>query len=255
MARAGLRRPGGFTSCRTESQEIGAGLGPEAAERSKRVRTLGTLIANLLGAVIATVATLMILRELRVDIVPILTGAGIVGLAIGFGAQSLVKDVISGFFMILENQIRVGDFAVINGQGGLVEAMTLRTIVLRAVDGTVHVFPNGSVATLANQTKDYSYALLDLDVARGEDPDRAIDVLRQAAEGIRGDPAWAARIFEPLEVFGIEGFPESAMTIRLRLKTAPLAQWDVARELRKRIKRAFDDAGIAMPLPQRVAHL
>src|SRR5262249_32133708 len=163
----------------------------------------------------------------------------IAGLAIGFGAQTLVKDIISGFFMILENQIRVGAVAVINGQGGVVEALTLRTIVLRGVDGTGHVFPNGSVNTLANQTKDFSFALLGVTVGQREDADRVMEVLTAVASELRADPRYSGNILEPLEVFGIEAFSESGVTMRVRLKTVPLKQWEVAREFRRRLKKAF----------------
>src|SRR5262245_8904099 len=233
------------------SQEVGRG----AVERARRIHTLGTLVSNTVAVLITTAAVLMILRELRVDVVPLLAGAGIAGLAIGFGAQTLVKDIISGFFMILENQIRVGDVAVINGQGGVVEALTLRTIVLRGVDGTVHVFPNGSVNTLANQMKDFSFGLLDVLVGQHEDPDRVIEVLTAIASELRADPRYSVNILEPLEVFGIEAFSDAGMTIRIRLKTVPLKQWEIAREFRRRLKKAFEAKGIEIPFPQRTLHL
>ena len=144
----------------------------DAVERARRARTLGNLVRNGLDVCIVGIATLMILRELTVDIMPVLTGAGIIGLAIGFGAQTLVKDLITGFFLILENQVRVGDVAIINGTGGLVEAVNLRTIVLRDLSGTVHVFPNGSIERLSNMTRDFSYYVINLGVAYKEDATR-----------------------------------------------------------------------------------
>ena len=231
-------------------REIAASRSPDALERSKRLRTLGNLVHNVVGVLVGGTAALMILRELRIDVVPILTGAGIVGLAVGFGAQTLVKDVISGFFMILENQVRVGDVAVINGTGGLVEAITLRTIVLRDLEGTVHVFPNGSINTLANRSKDYSYAVLDVSVAYKEDTDKVSDVLRAVGDDVRSDAAFAPVILEPLEVLGVDSLGESGVVIKTRVKTLPLKQWEVARELRRRIKRRFDAEGIEIPYPQ-----
>jgi small conductance mechanosensitive channel len=223
---------------------------PAGAENAKRARTLGDLMRNVFSLVIVAIAALMVLQELRINIMPILTGAGILGLAVGFGAQTLVKDVISGFFLILENQVRVGDVAKINGTGGLVEAINLRTIVLRDERGAVHVFPCGSVNTLANLSKDYAYALLDIQVAYKHDTDEVVKVLQQVAEDMRQSD-YGAGMLEPLEVIGVEGFGESSVTIRIRMKTLPLKQWDTAREFRRRIKKAFDAAGIEIPFPQR----
>ncbi|MCR4373874.1 MAG: mechanosensitive ion channel [Acidobacteria bacterium] len=228
------------------------------AENAKRARTLGDLMRNVFSLVISAIAALMVLQELRINIMPILTGAGILGLAVGFGAQTLVKDVISGFFLILENQIRVGDVAQINGTGGLVEAINLRTIVLRDLSGAVHVFPCGSVNTLANLSKDYAYALLDIQVAYKHDTDEVVKVLQHVAEDMRQSDSHGPAMLEPLEVIGVEAFGESSVTIRIRMKTLPLKQWDTAREFRRRIKKAFDAAGIEIPFPQRditVRHL
>ncbi|MBP1607331.1 MAG: ykuT [Acidobacteria bacterium] len=229
--------------------DVSAGGDPSAIERAKRVHTIGGLLKNIFGIVAGGAALLMILHELGIDITPLLTGAGIVGLAVGFGAQTLVKDVISGFFMLMEDQVRVGDAAVINGQGGAVEAITLRTIVLRDVEGTVHVFPNGSITSLANKSKDFSYAVLDLSVAYKEDTDRVAEVLTRVADGLRADPEYAPHILEPLEVLGVDGFLESSVTLKVRIKTVPQSQWKVAREFRRRIKKAFDAEGIQIPFP------
>jgi small conductance mechanosensitive channel len=164
----------------------------------------------------------MVLREFRLDIAPVLTGAGIVGLAVGFGAQTLVRDVISGFFLILEDQVRVGDVAAINGTGGLVEELNLRTIVLRDFEGTVHVFPNGSITTLANRSKDFSYYVIDLGISCREDPDRVAAVLREVGAGMQADPQYGPSILEPLEIVGVDAFADWAMTLKMRLKTVPL---------------------------------
>jgi small-conductance mechanosensitive channel len=220
---------------------------PDMVEHTRRARTISRLVRNGLSTALVMIATLMALRELGLDIVPILTGAGIVGLAVGFGAQTLVKDLISGFFLMLENQVRVGDVAQINGTGGLVEAINLRTIVLRDGEGTVHVFPNGSIERLANLSKDFSYYVVDVGVAHKEDPDAVIDVLRQVGSELTSDERYRPSILEPLEVLGVDGFNDSQVTIKIRIKTLPLKQWEVGRELRRRIKKAFDHHGIEMP--------
>jgi small conductance mechanosensitive channel len=188
-----------------------------------------------------------------VDITPILTGAGIVGLAVGFGAQTLVRDIISGFFVILENQVRVGDAAVINGVNGLVEAVNLRTIILRDGEGVVHIFPNGAVTTLANRTKDYSYAVVDVGIAYREDPDSVIVLLREIGAKLEEDPAFRGSVLEPVEVIGIEALGDARITIRTRIKTVPLRQWDVARDFRRRIKKTFDERGILFRDPVSLA--
>ncbi len=204
---------------------------------------------------VSCIAVLMILRELNLDITPILTGAGIAGVAIGFGAQTLVKDVISGFFLLLENQVRVGDVVTINGQGGLVEALTLRTIVLRDETGAVHIFPNGSITTLANQTKDFSYYVINLAVDYDEDPDRVMQVMREVADDLRADPKYSSVILQPLEVSGIDSFGEANIIIKSRIKTVPLKQWDVGRELRRRLMKRFAAEGIKFPQRQLVLHM
>ncbi|HVL66971.1 MAG TPA: mechanosensitive ion channel family protein [Vicinamibacterales bacterium] len=232
--------------------EVNQGTGLDALERAKRARTLGSLIRNVAAAVITGVAVLMILNEVGVNIAPVLAGAGIVGLAVGFGAQTLVRDIISGFFLILEDQVRVGDVAAINGTGGLVEAINLRTIVLRDFEGTVHVFPNGAINTLANRSKDFSFYVIDLAVAYKEDPDRVTGVLREVGEELQKDDRFGPNILAPVEVVGVDAFADSAVVIKLRVKTVPLKQWEVGRELRRRILKAFERHGIEIPFPQRV---
>ena len=226
----------------------------DAIERARRARTLGNLVRNGLDVCIVGIATLMILRELTVNIMPVLTGAGIIGLAIGFGAQTLVKDLITGFFLILENQVRVGDVAIINGTGGLVEAVNLRTIVLRDLSGTVHVFPNGSIERLSNMTRDFSYYVINLGVAYKEDVDKVIETLREVGATLTNDPIYRSDVLEPLEILGVDDFGESQVTIKMRIKTIPLKQWDVGRELRRRIKSAFDTRGIEIPFPHRTVY-
>lgn len=237
----------GVVARRIEAQ-IGQGA-PGATERVKRARTLSRLVQRALTATVLAIAGLTVLRELGVDILPILTGAGIIGLAVGFGAQTLVKDLISGFFLILENQIRVGDVAIVNGTGGLVEAIDLRTIVLRDLHGVVHIFPNGSVERLANMTKDFSCYVIDVGVAYKEDPDEVMDVLRAVGAELAADPRFGPSILEPLEILGVDAFGDSQVTIKIRIKTVPLKQWEVGRELRRRIKKAFDARQIEIPFP------
>ena len=236
-------------------QDVMEAAGQEYAEQAKRVRTLGNLLRSTLVVLVSCIALLMILKELNLDITPILTGAGIAGVAIGFGAQTLVKDVISGFFLLLENQVRVGDVVNINGTGGLVEAITLRTIVLRDESGAVHIFPNGSITTLANMSKDFSYYVINLAVDYDEDPDRVMAVLSEVADDLRADERFAGVILQPLEVNGIDSFTESHIIIKSRIKTLPLKQWDVGRELRRRLMKRFAAEGIKFPTRQLVLHV
>jgi small conductance mechanosensitive channel len=230
--------------------ELEVGTGLDALERRKRAQTIAGLARRGLTGLIWSAAVLIILRELDVDITPVLTGAGLVGLAIGFGAQTLVRDVITGFFVIVEDQVRVGDVAMVNGIGGFVEQINLRTIVLRDVEGVVHVIPNGEIKTLANRTKDYSYYVIDLGMDYDADVDRIVSLVREAGAAVQADPAFSSSILEPLEVLGVDDFKESVVTLKVRIKTVPLKQWEVGRELRKRIKQVFDREGIRLPLPQ-----
>jgi moderate conductance mechanosensitive channel len=232
--------------------DLNRGTGLDALERAKRARTLGSVITKAGTVLIVGIAVLMILRELRIDIAPVLTGAGIVGLAVGFGAQTLVRDIISGFFLILEDQVRVGDVASINGIGGLVEELNLRTIVLRDTEGAVHVFPNGSITTLANRSKDFSYYVIDLPISYQEDPDRIAGILRRIGEEMQNDSRFGPFILEPIEVLGVDAFAVWSIQLKVRIKTVPLKQWEVGRELRKRIKKTFDELGIEMTFPERV---
>jgi small conductance mechanosensitive channel len=222
-------------------------LVPGAAR--KRVTTLTGLLLTMGLVGVWAVAIVICLDQIGLAVTPILAGAGIVGLAVGFGAQNLVRDVISGFFLVLENQVRVGDVAVVNGTGGLVEAITFRTIVLRDLAGVVHVFPNGTIATLANMTMGWSGYVIDVGVAYKEDTDRVIDVMTEVAEDLRSDPSFGSSILGPIEVFGVDAFKDSEVTIKARLKTLPSQQWNVGREYRRRLKKAFDARGIEIPFP------
>ncbi|MCI0484184.1 MAG: mechanosensitive ion channel family protein [candidate division NC10 bacterium] len=217
----------------------------------QRVATLIGLIRTITLVVLWALVAIVSLDQIGLNVTPILAGAGIIGLAVGFGAQNLVRDVISGFFMVLEDQVRVGDVAIVNGTGGLVEAITFRTTILRDLSGVVHVFENGTINTLANMTKEWSGYLMDIGVAYKEDTDRVITVMRRVAEELRQDPVLGPMILEPIEIFGVDNFADSAVIIKARLKTRPIRQWDVGREYRRRLKKAFDAEGIEIPFPQR----
>lgn len=236
-------------------QEVSTGAGLEVLERAKRARTLGGLVENVLTTLVVVVASLMILREVGLDITPILTGAGILGLAVGFGAQTLVKDIISGFFMILENEVRIGDVVQIDTHGGMVEDMNLRTIVLRDFEGTVHIIPNGSVTAVMNRTKDFSYYVVDLPAPYAADTDTVVALVKRVGADLRKDDAFAPFILDDIEVVGVDAFADSWVTIKLRIKTMPLKQWEVGRELRRRLKKAYDQAGISFPYPTQTHHM
>jgi small conductance mechanosensitive channel len=213
-------------------------------EWQRRATTLGGILTSLVTAVVGFVAILMMLRELSIDVVPILTGAGIAGLAIGFGAQNLVRDIISGFFLILEDQVRIGDLARINGVAGIVEQINLRTIVLRDGDGAVQVFPNGTITALANLSKQFAYAVVDVRVAYDENIDRVIGTAREVGTSLEKDQNWKPLLLAPLEIIGIESLADGAATLRVKCKTLPLNQGRVANELRRRLMVTFVGRGI-----------
>lgn len=218
-------------------------------ESKKRASTLGSVIRHLLRVIVYIVALMMILDQLGIEIGPILAAAGIVGLAVGFGAQSLVKDVINGFFILLEDQIRVGDVVNIAGQGGLVEKVNLKMTVLRDLAGNVHYIPNGNIDIVTNMTKEYSRYIFDIGVAYREDVDEVIEVIKQVDEELRNDPEFKDDILEPIEIFGLDQFAESAMIIKARTTTKPIQQWRIGREFNRRLKKAFDARNIEIPFP------
>ena len=213
-------------------------------EWQRRATTLGRILTSLVTATVAFIAILMLLRELAIDVMPILTGAGIAGLAIGFGAQNLVRDVISGFFLILEDQVRIGDLARINGTGGIVEQINLRTILLRDGEGAVHVFPNGTITSLANLSKQFAYAVVDIKVAYNESLDRVMGTIREVGASMQRDPAWASLVLAPLEIIGVDSLEGGAATIKVKFRTLPLNQGGVANELRRRLMATFVARGI-----------
>jgi small conductance mechanosensitive channel len=215
----------------------------------KRVATLTGLLRTIAVSVVWATGGVIVLGQLGLDVTPILAGAGILGLAVGFGAQNLVRDVLSGFFLVLENHVRVGDVAVINGTGGLVESITYRVTLLRDLAGVVHVFPNGSINTLSNMTLRWSAYLMDIGVAYKEDTDRVVEVMKLVAEELRADAELGPKILGPLEVFGVDEFADSAVILKARIRTLPIEQWAVGREYRRRLKKAFDAEGIEIPFP------
>jgi len=219
------------------------------SEARKRAETLSGVISWVLQLAIYLVAGMMVLSKLGVEIAPIIAAAGIVGLAVGFGAQNLVQDVISGFFILLEDQVRVGDVVNLNNKGGLVERITLRMIVLRDLAGNVHYVRNGQIDVVTNMTKDYSNYVFDVGVAYRENVDEVINVLKQIDEEIRRDPEYQQDILAPLEVLGLDKFDSSAVVIKARIRTQPIKQWRVGREFNRRIKMKFDELGIEIPFP------
>lgn len=229
--------------------------GEVPSESEKRIDTVIRLFKQGANLALLLTLALVVLKEVGVEIGPILASAGIVGLAVGFGAQNLVRDIISGIFIILENQIRVGDVAVVNGTGGLVEMINFRTIVLRDLGGVVHIFPNGSVETLSNLTKEWSAYVFEIGVAYKEKSDLVVEVMRQVGQEMLADPVYGELMLGPPEIFGVDKFADSAVIIKGRIKTNPIRQWEVGREYLRRIKMAFDEQGIEIPFPHRTVYL
>lgn len=221
-------------------------------EHAKRVETLILLVRQGAVIVLWLVVGLVALKETGVEIAPILASAGIVGLAVGFGGQNLVRDVISGFFIILENQIRVGDVATINGTGGLVEEINFRTIILRDLGGVVHIFPNGAITTLSNLTKEWSAYVFEIGVAYRENTDAVVTILKEVGKELQEDAVIGPMILEEPEIFGVDKLDNSAVIIKGRIKTVPIEQWTVGREFLRRVKQAFDARGIEIPIPHQI---
>jgi moderate conductance mechanosensitive channel len=224
-------------------------------EAGKRANTLGTLLRTIAIVAILLVAIMMVLSELGVQVGPMIAALGIGGLAIGFGAQNLVRDVISGFFIIIENQIRVGDVVNINGKGGVVELITLRIVRLRDLHGSVHYIPHGQITAVTNMTKDYGRYVFDIGIAYREDVDQVIEILKEIGDNLVNDPEYRDVIVEPLEIMGLDRFDDSAVIIRARITTRPIHQWRVGREFNKRMKKVFDAHGIEIPFPHRTIYM
>lgn len=221
----------------------------DTSEAEKRINTLMGIIWGVVKIVLVATMAMIILQKFGVNIAPILASAGIIGLAVGFGAQELVRDVISGFFILLENQIRTGDVGIINGTGGLVEKIELRTITLRDFSGVVHVFQNGKIDTLSNMTKEWSAMVFDIGVAYKEDVEKVMDIMKKTGEELQNNPEFKDKIIEPIEILGLDNFADSALVIKARLKTKPITQWAIGREYRKLLKIAFDKHNIEIPFP------
>jgi small-conductance mechanosensitive channel len=217
--------------------------------RSARIRTLLPLVRNALLIVITAMTILVVLSELGVDIAPLLAGAGVVGLAVGFGAQSLVKDVITGAFFMFEGTINIGDVVDIGGKSGLVEGMTIRSMRLRDLNGSLHTVNFGSVAMVTNMTREFAYYVLDTKVSYQYDPDDVMDVLRETDEELRAEPAFKYYILQPIEIFGLESFADTSFIVRARIKTRPIKQWDVGREFNRRLKHNLERRGIVQAVP------
>jgi moderate conductance mechanosensitive channel len=220
--------------------------------RVQRARTIGDLLKSIVTIIVVAVFGTMILGEVGIDVAPIIAGAGILGVALGFGAQSLVKDFLSGIFMIMEDQFGVGDVVDTGEASGTVEAVSLRVTRLRDLDGTVWYVPNGQILRVGNKSQNWSRAVVDIQVGYGEDLNRVQRILREVAHDMWTDEDYQHDITEEPEVTGVEEMAPDAITLRVLVKTAPLKQWAVARELRQRIKARFDHEGIRMPFTQRL---
>jgi small conductance mechanosensitive channel len=222
--------------------------------REKRGQTVAQLLRSI-GRVVITLVAIMLSLDIFFDIGPILAGAGILGLAISFGAQSLVKDIISGFFILLENQFAVGDVIETAGKSGTVERMTLRVVMLRDLRGVLHIIPNGQMTVVSNQTRGWARAVVEVGIGYSVDVDHALEVFRDEASAFGKDPDWKLRLDGPPEVLGIESLADSAVLIRTLLRTLPGEQWAAAREFRRRLKARLDKEGIEIPYPQRTVHV
>jgi small conductance mechanosensitive channel len=222
--------------------------GTPDAEMEKQAATIVGILRKTAAVLIYAFAVMTSLRELGYDARPLLAGAGVVGLAIGFGAQNLVRDVISGFFLLIENQIRVNDVVVINDTAGAVEEINLRTTVLRDAEGTVHVIPNGAIAKLANKTRGFSCYVFAIPVAYADDPQRAIEMMRAASDEVAADERFRESVLAPVEVYGIDSLGESNYTLKARIKTLPGKQWEVGREMNRLMLAKFLAAGMTLPV-------
>ena len=218
-------------------------------EEKKRLETLGRVFRYVANVVITIVAGMLVLTELGISIAPILAAAGVLGLAVGFGAQSLVKDYFSGLFLLLEDQIRHGDVVEVAGKAGLVEEVTLRYVRLRGYDGNVHFVPNGQISSVTNMTREHSFAVIDVGVAYREDVEEIFTVIREVAAQIRADALFRDLILEDVDLAGVDNWADSAVMIKLRIKVLPIQQWTVKREFLRRLKQAFDARGIEIPYP------
>ena len=242
LLRAGLRRLEAFLISATARSE-------DTVSASKRIKTLSSVIWTLSAGLLWFIVALIVLSQIGVNIGPILAGAGVLGLAVGFGAQHLVRDLVSGCFLLIENQIRVGDIAIINNTTGTVESVTFRTVTLRDQAGIVHVYPNGTITTLANATMNWSAAVVDIVLPFRVDTDRVMEIMRKVGAEMKAEKEFASVVLEPVEIFGIENITDTVVTIRARFKTRPAEQYAVGREFRRRVKYAVQAAGLLDQAP------
>jgi small-conductance mechanosensitive channel len=225
------------------------------ADELRRIDTVGNAFRYFASVVVVLVAGMLILDELGISIAPLLATAGVAGIAIAFGAQSLIKDYFTGFFLLLEDQIRVGDVVEIAGRGGLVEDLTLRYVRLRDLEGHVHYVPNGEIKLVTNRTRGHATPVVDVPISYAADADAVLQVMRETAEALRADPAWSARIAGEMEVIGVDRWADSSVMLRARFKVVPpIEQWNVKREYLRRLKKTFDERGIEIPFPQLTLH-
>jgi small conductance mechanosensitive channel len=223
-------------------------------EAEQRGHTISHLLRSV-GRMVILIVAMMLSLNVFVNIAPLLAGAGILGLAVSFGAQSLVKDLIAGFFILIERQFVLGDVIEVSGKSGVVERMTLRVVMLRDGEGVLHTIPNGQITTVSNRTRRWARAVVDVNVAYGADIDRVLAVLRDELARFASDDSWKARLDGAPEVLGVEALQDSAVLVRTLTRTHAGAQWEVARELRRRFKKRLDAEGIEIPFPQRTLHL
>ena len=220
-------------------------------EDQKRTETLISIVWVFIKILLVLLAIMLVLSQMGINLAPLLATAGLGGLAIGFGAQTLVKDLLSGFFILLENQIRVGDVVQVAGCSGRVERISLRTVTLRDLGGNVHIIPHSSIDKVTNMTMEFSYYVFDIGVAYREDTDQVVQVLKGVSDRLMKDDQYKDLILESLEILGVDQFADSAIIIKCRIKTLPIHQWTIGREMNRRIKKAFDQAGIEIPFPHR----
>jgi len=242
----------GIHKMKTKISEKGA---LRESENTLQFKTLLAL-CNWIGTILVVgLVAYMMLENFGINMAPLLAGAGIVGLAFGFGGQYLIRDVINGIFILLEGQYRIDDVVKIGEHGGLVESVNLRHTRLRDLEGRVIYIPNGEIKTVINFTKEFSFALLDIGIAYKENVDHVMDVIKQTAKEIRQDAHFSLLILEDMEMLGVDALADSQVTIKCRMKTLPIKQWEVAREFRRRIKNKFDELGIEIPFPHRTLYL
>ncbi len=224
-------------------------------EFKKQLITLKSIVKSIVDTIIVAFGVMYILNGLGVDIRPILTAAGVLGVAVGFGAKRFFEDIITGLSLLLEGQIRVGDYVEISGHQGVVEKVDIKLIQIRDLQGRIHYIRNGMVDTVINYTRDYSYYVFDLGISYSENIDNVINTLKETDENFRQNAVTKNYVLAPLEILGVDNFDDSAVIVKARIKTTPIKQWEVGREFNKYIKEKFDEKGIEIPFPQRTIHM